>query len=626
MLISSSTPVGAPRSPHASRRKALKTLTIPIETDAQGWILRAHARGSLQQSILRGTVLAFQFYGVDNKVLDAPDCGHTYSAALESRFHYIPVGGPNEKALALRPLLPPRGAIRLEAQLLRWQGTDNIELDCTLSADPHEYTLNDLPKLEAHQAEGLERIAWRWLDIHRTERQYLLEVQALAWRTGATALLAKACRLLETAPEVRGYMRLQSKYALAAIEEISDWLPLPPNLPRSSVTGLAHNIVHLSPAPDSRLLALARLQFEQGLKPLVLVPVEYTQQAQPAALHSHSIVDGVDIVELNALAPAAWQTVNRPDLLRFDVLLSSPWLHNKRSGLIHAHVGRSGYDLALRALALSHHHRLPVVMQWHNRHAPFPHPDPLSPPPTSAWADLAYKQQMRCARRADALLVADNWQAALLEQAGIPRDRIFVLPPCSAKAPPADKRNKGQWTVLLDVHDVAPERITMLTEALPQAIKLDGLRLRIEGDNAAVAQISAKLMEAELGEHLHTTRQTGDADKHAIDVTILLRLQPCAGRHHWLSGLGRIAGQGTLMLAEHTQQSECLVSQAGLGLTFDIASPASMASALASLAPSSALGVRLREQLRISLNNYDSSAETALTVEAAYRYALCAPG
>ncbi|OZI75702.1 glycosyltransferase [Bordetella genomosp. 2] len=622
-----------PRRPRAPEATAvLQSLTLQVEDLAVGWVVKARVHGKVSKTAPRGAVVCFQFYDVHGDPLDAPHSGFTYSTHLERRFHYVPVGDSSIAAVTLRPLLPPPQAVRLELHLQRWSGMEQAPITGELTAEPYDYTLPDLPRLEATDAEGAERVAWHWLTARKTERQYLLEIQALAWRIGAPALLREACYLLEQAPEVRGYMRQQSRYALAALDEMSDWLPLAPNAQCGRHAGLAHVVAHLAPqaSPNGRLydpIALAAAQYEQGFKPLVIVPTEYTQQASPDGPYTHRVQDGVEVIELDSLTPAAHARVKRTDLLRFDTLLSSHWISRRRVGLIHAHIGRSGYDLALRALALGAQYRLPIVMQWQEPASPCPVTDASAPPPDSEWWRQAYTQQLRCAARADAVIVTDAWQAALLLQAGIHRDRIFLVPPWSAPAgstAPARPADSRRWIALLDVSDLSSERISALGDSLPAAIDLPGFGLQVIGPNAAVAQLEAALMNAGMQAHLATADARGGAGLGDTTPDLVIRMVPGrhAGRPDWLSDLDTLRRQGTLVLAERTPQSDCLLQHGQCGLTFDLREAGSLARALAEMAPDAETATRLRQRTAESMV---SNEMAQLIVESAYRYALCAP-
>lgn len=631
-MLSLLPPIAAIPRPRVPRSASvIESLVVPINDSVTGWVVKARAQAALSKAAPRGAVLTFQFYDEKGEVLDAPNSGFTYSNSLERRFQYVPVGDDSVAATTLRPLLPPVGAVRLELHLQRWSGMEQAAITGKLAVEPHQYTLSDLSRLEGLDATGAERIAWHWLAAHATERQYLLEIQAFAWRTGASSLLRQACHLLEQASEVRGYMRQQSRYALAALDEMSDWLPLLPHTQQRPHVGLAHVVAHLAPQ-SSRTggphdpAALAAMQYEQGIKPLLIVPTEYTRQPTPHGPYARRIQDGVECIDLDCLAPEACRRVKRTDLLRFDTLLASPWIARKRAGIIHAHVGRTGYDLALRALALGAQYRIPVVMQWQGPDSPCPAADASSPPPGSEWWRQAYAQQLRCAARADAVIVTDAWQAALLQHAGIHRDRIFLVPPwsapagCAAPARPADSR---RGIALLDVSGLSLERITALGDALSAAIDLPGFGLCIVGPSAAVAQLEAALLNAGMQAHLATADAHGSRlGDRAPDLVIRMVPDRRAGRPGWLSDLDTLRQQGTLVLAERTPQSECLVQHGQRGLTFNLRETGSLARALEEMAPGAEAAVRLRQRMA---EDAAHSEIALLAVESAYRYALCAP-
>lgn len=623
MLILASTV--APASPlPVQRARTLKRLSQTLDTPGQGWFFRARAAGAVKQPIPRGAVLTFQFYDVQGRIVDYADSGFTYSDGLKSRFLYVPVETAPGAGIRTKPLLPPSGAVRLECQLQLWQGPQDVQLATELALDSYEYTLADLAGFERTSPRDAERVAERGLTLHSKERQYLLDIQSLAWRIGAPALLAKACQLLEAAPDVRGYMRNQSRYAMAALSEVENGIP-DPGRAASPHKRLPHRIAHLAPAAGGSALALAHSQFDRGMRPLLLVPSEYASQSEAGGPYSTSQDGGSDIVELSALSPKACRGVPRPDLLRFDVMLAELWLRRMRIGLLHAHVGRSGYDLALRALALGRRLHLPVVMNWHAPENPYPVADATCPPPGSAWAETAYRRQLRCAAQADAVIVTDSWQAWQLDQAGVPADRVFVIPrmvamtPAASTSPPG--RGKKPWTALIDVRGVPLERVTALASALPAAIGRKSVQLRIDGDTAAMGLIENALRVAGMHDLL-----VAPASNQAPAVLIRLRPQTRPDRPEWLTDLDDLACSDTLMLAESTPQSEHLVRGSGLGLTFDLGTPATLAEAFTALSPSRPDGSRLRRNLRAQAAMQTNAEALAGLLDHAYHRALRAFG
>lgn len=88
-----------------NRGKTLKNLVLSVDNDAVAWVFHARASGNVTAPIPRGAVLTFQFYDSSGHVLDAPDCGFTYSDALKSRFAYVPVSNKTA-AIHLKPVLP----------------------------------------------------------------------------------------------------------------------------------------------------------------------------------------------------------------------------------------------------------------------------------------------------------------------------------------------------------------------------------------------------------------------------------------------------------------------------------------------------------------------------------------
>lgn len=589
-----------------------------------GWFFRARAAGPVKQPVPRGAVLTIQFYDAQGRIVDHPGSGLTYSDSLKSRFLYVPVEPAPGPGIRTKPLLPPPDAVRLECQLQLWQGPQDLQLTTELTLECYEYTLADIAGLERTSPRDAERAAERGLALHGKERQYLLDIQALAWRIGAPALLVKACQLLEAAPDVRGYMRNQSRYALAALSEIENGIADPGRaaLPHQ---GLPHRIAHLVPAAAGGALALAQSQFERGMRPLLIVPSEYSSQSAATGPYSVSQDGGSDIVELSALSPEACRGVPRPDLLRFDVMLGELWLRRMRIGLLHAHVGRSGHDLALRTLALGRRLRLPVVMNWHASGNPYPVADATCPTPDSEWAAIAYRQQLRCAARADAVVVSDSWQAWLLEKAGVPGDRIFVVPRVLAMTPaatiPQQGRGKKPWTALIDVRGVPLARVTALASALPTAIGRKSVQLRVDGDAAASDQIQNALRTAGMSDLLATPA----ADQ---PPAVLIRLRPAsrADQPEWLADLNDLACSDTLMLAESTAESEHLVRNAGLGLTFDLGNPTTLANAFTALSPSRPDGGRLRRNLRALAAEHTDAEALAGLLDHAYHRALGAFG
>lgn len=622
-----------PAPPPKPRSTAvLKALTVPVENAMTGLSIRARAHGKVGKTVPRGAVLTFQFYDQHGMPLDVPHAGFTYSSGLARRFQYVSVGDSTVAATKTRPLFPPLGAAQLELHLQRWSGMDKVALVGELSVEPVEYVLSDLPKLEATDSESAERLAWHWLSIHGKERQYLLEIQAFAWRIGAASLLREACLRLEHAPEVRGYMRQQANLSLAALDELSDWLPVAPHTDRADHHGLAHVVAHLVPnVTAGDVGVLTQTQYEQGLKPLLIAPTEYSTQARPSDPYTQVEHDGVQQITLHPLAAQAHAQVRRTDLLRLDTLLTAQFIASHRVGLIHAHVGRSGYDLALRALALGQQYRIPVVMQWHDPESACPVGHAMSPPPASEWQQHADAQQLRCSRRADAVLVGDAWQAELLRRAGVHSDKLFIAPPPLSlseedvkHASPAN----SAWSAYVDVTALTAEQTAALMAAIPAAMTLPGLTLHVAGPQSVVAQIESAVLEARNTDEAAPVPasikhvQTGPAKG---DVVIRLRPVKSAMDSSWLSDLDELLRQDSLVLAQSTPESDCLVRDGQRGLTFNLGDQSDFAQALAALAPTTDTATQLRNKHSGLLQQRSLDAYCQI-LESAYRYAIQSPG
>lgn len=136
-MLTLSQTVQLPLVQPAKRGRTLKNLVLPIDYDAVAWVFHACASGDVKVPIPRGTVLTFQFYDSHGNVLDAPDCGFTYSDALKSRFAYVPVSN-KPAGTHLKPVLTPAAATRLECQLQCWQVPEELQLNVELSAESRE--------------------------------------------------------------------------------------------------------------------------------------------------------------------------------------------------------------------------------------------------------------------------------------------------------------------------------------------------------------------------------------------------------------------------------------------------------------------------------------------------------
>ncbi|MGE8681323.1 MAG: hypothetical protein ACN6PE_22125, partial [Achromobacter marplatensis] len=244
----------------------------------------------------------------------------------------------------------------------------------------------------------------------------------------------------------------------------------------------------------------------------------------------------------------------------------------------------------------------------------------------------AYRQQLRCAGRADAVIVADEWQAWQLRTEGIAANRIFVLPQIIATPTPAsqaiqDHGNK-QWSALLDLRGVDPLSLTALASVLPTAVGRKGVQLHVAGTDDAYRRVEHVLLEAGLGPSLGQHFDAAVPSPATLRASVLIRLRPHirADQPAWLSDVNSFASAGTLILAESTPESDYLIREAGLGLTFDLTSDSALAHAFSDLSPSRPVAARLRRSLRILAAAINDPDALAASVDHVYHHALCSVG
>ncbi|WP_299327817.1 glycosyltransferase family 4 protein [Parasphingopyxis sp.] len=114
-------------------------------------------------------------------------------------------------------------------------------------------------------------------------------------------------------------------------------------------------------------------------------------------------------------------------MVTFETNILGDLCERERVSLIHAASGFRGYENALKGLALARSHNLPFVYEVRSfhEHTWTAHFDGIE---DTEMTQRRMAQENRCMKAADAVVTISEAMAKQLEQRGIERDRIFIVP------------------------------------------------------------------------------------------------------------------------------------------------------------------------------------------------------
>ncbi|MEO1170156.1 MAG: glycosyltransferase family 4 protein [Pseudomonadota bacterium] len=246
--------------------------------------------------------------------------------------------------------------------------------------------------------------------------------------------LAEALRLREHSAQTGIALRLK-RGQLAELDP--EWLPLLPDRPLrdthpKSVLHLFKTIYPLESTGGAvRNWSIVQHQSKIGLHPVVAIsPARLPDEIAAANGRRDGrfsvVQEGVPI-HFCHLATLERKRIPHDVMVTFETHLLAGICEQEKISLIHAASGFRGYENALKGLALAHSHHLPFVYEVRSFHE-------------HTWTALfdgiedtemtrrRMAQENRCMAAADAVVTISDAMAEQLEQRGIKRERIFVVP------------------------------------------------------------------------------------------------------------------------------------------------------------------------------------------------------
>lgn len=366
--------------------------------------------------------------------------------------------------------------------------------------------------------------------------------------------LAEALRLRERSAQTGIALRLK-RGQLAELDP--KWLPLLPDRPLQdtdpkSVLHLFKTIYPLESTGGAvRNWSIVQHQCKKGLHPVVAISPARLPDEISAANGGRDgrfslVREGVPI-HFCHLATLERKRIPHDVMVTFETHLLAGICEQEKISLIHAASGFRGYENALKGLALAHSHHLPFVYEVRSFHE-------------HTWTALfdgiedtemtrrRMEQENRCMAAADAVVTISDAMADQLEQRGIKRERIFVVPNSveqhflegpDVEAVDAFRREYalGGKTVLGYISTIARrEGHAVLCEAMAQLVGgRSDLHLLLVGDGSNREDVEALVEDLGIADSVTFTGQVDHsrvaAAYAAIDLFVVPRLPDYASDH-----------------------------------------------------------------------------------------------
>ncbi|GEM_PF-2555183 len=236
----------------------------------------------------------------------------------------------------------------------------------------------------------------------------------------------------------------EARYALSIVKELDqNWLPsvgaVEPGRILTRTTEGVSKVAHLV-EPDVPLgseygairalevVAFQNTAFNSGS--FFITPLGYPSKGETGSVWEVVEIEAVRHYYLNCISHDQLQVLPLTTQMNFAALLIKQILVAESAGVIHAHDGVRGYDLALLGLALSKALRLPLVYERRlSAGTGLDRSKELDTP----FRVAKQKQDYRCLKEAHAIIVPVGALQEDLQEYGIDSDKIFLLPALSSE-------------------------------------------------------------------------------------------------------------------------------------------------------------------------------------------------
>ncbi|VFR24323.1 hypothetical protein ANDO1_3649 [plant metagenome] len=431
-------------------RTALWQTHAAIDGHAQ-YQLHVQLGDPAPKSQAKAALLIVVFLDERGAVMAGPYPGLLYSRQLSQHFRYVAASRePDREKLPAIAVQPPAGAAAVALALVPWWCSAELTLRAPPRLAPRVAGPGELSRLEVDDPVAAQRACRAALAQAPGDWRLLAYATGLAERQGDAAWL-QACATAVLESSAPGPAIARARVALSRLDELStDWLPLPPPCPaavpggprrQARVPGVLHWVGEADETTGDAVSVQARPPV-RGWRQVTVTPLEYVAAAQPAGPWRKGRVPAQSppgrraaaCYALDCLSAQGVEAVARTDVMTLDVLLAWRICRDEEVAMIHAHPGRRGYDLMLRALALGRLSGLPVVYEYESARA-----GPRGSlgecwPADSSLSRLHQAQDSRCLRAADAVLVRRAEDGDRARQAGVAADRIVVVGDAATEA------------------------------------------------------------------------------------------------------------------------------------------------------------------------------------------------
>ncbi|VFR35328.1 hypothetical protein ANDA3_3903 [plant metagenome] len=448
--------------------KAMWHATLEVD-DQQRYRLCAALRDPAPKLHGKVAVWVVAYTDAAGRLLDGPYPGLLYSRQLAQHFTYVAADGQISGAAPHTFMLqPPKDAAHVALALLPWMGSSKLALVSPPRLVPCAYGPKELAELEeTDPMAAVRECRLALLAMARPDWQLLNYALRLAERQG-DAVWMRECAASLTEMGKPGGAVARGRLGLSRLDELSvGWSPLPASealatapAPLGSVEQSGSRkmrtqaVLHWA-GPEAPLaeppVSLGEALSDRRWRNVLIVPLEYAACDAPMGPWRHGRISvptasgarKLACYRLDCLSEQGVATTARTAVMTLDVLLAWHIAKTEGAAVIHAHPGRRGYDLALRALALGRLLALPVIYEYDSHRLGMGEGESRLLPQDCEIQRLRQAQNVRCLHESAAVIVRRKKDLDEATRAGVDIAKLFFLDAAARTENLAAQRSLG---------------------------------------------------------------------------------------------------------------------------------------------------------------------------------------
>lgn len=355
-----------------SRRIAFVTIDV---TAYQTLDILVVMKGLATTKVDRPAVVAYRFRGEDSNIVNDPCKSHPYSSILGARYEYVTQANLTEP-LIVREVVVPEGATKLEACVLSWQNTVPTSLQASVDVKMTLPTADALKRAFQNDRGAASSLALAVLAIPSSSIKIdsLLAVFEMVWKyndfrsswlVGQKLLfLSRERRARATHIEVA--RRLDSLAEISAANNTVGDYRSRVRISRNNadpfclrlISSQKHALDHID------LIAEKHLPPAEGFSTIFVSPIDSAPVFDtPSIWKDSSVLEQPWWIQAGLSQPFI-DRASRTLLHEYACSVTLARLAGCRYSLVHAGLGRRGYELGAIGLALAAAYRVPLIFEF----------------------------------------------------------------------------------------------------------------------------------------------------------------------------------------------------------------------------------------------------------------------